>query len=86
MGATVRPKVHLKWVGLRRNAGIEKFFISTLHRRPNHFICTSGRNATQISLRHKPAFTVLYEFLLQGFAGFLQQRVEWMSCDHKNYY
>ena len=31
-------------------AKIEKISISALHRHPNHFTCTSGRNATQ----HKP--------------------------------
>ena len=51
-------EVHIKWFGRRCNAGIEIFSISTLRRRPNHFICTSGRkrNAAQIlASYYKPA-------------------------------
>ena len=49
----LRPEVHMKSFGRRRNAGIEIFSISALRRRPNHFVYTSGRDTTQRkSLRH----------------------------------
>ena len=50
--AALQPEVHIKSFGWRCNVEIEKISIPALCRRPNHFICTSGRNTTQRKSLH----------------------------------
>ena len=78
-------KGYTKWFGRRRNAGIEIFSISTLRRRPNYFVCTSGRNATQRkSLRHiinQPLFVTRYRPRNCGWCV-IRARVHWRMASN----